>query len=385
MIVMRLLSSLKHDESERGIYHLGHRLVKNGHTSIIVASADKDDELVKRLEHDGNIYHQIKMKKKSWWSITQAFALRQLIEKNKPDVIHVHSRTPAWILHWALKGARLKKPPTIISTVYGFYTLNKYAKALFSSDVIISVSDSVTQYLKENLKQSYHYTKPIVRIYRGVDVRHFPYRYNPSVYWLRHIFAEFPELEHKKWLLFPSIIDKEYGQEWLLDILGNLQMHFPNIHAIIMDDDKEHPDNVTYEEFRQRAFALKLDKRITYVGSKRNDMKEWLAGSNLVLALANQPESIGMPVLQAIHLGTPVVGWDKAAHAEILRATYPQGIVKQTDAQAVSKAVKTQLDIVQHPAKTHKFELKQTIDETLQLYQLLHEGKEIPEKFSDLT
>ena len=50
MIVMRLLSSLKHDESERGIFHLGRALVKRGDTSIIVAGADHDNELVKRLE-----------------------------------------------------------------------------------------------------------------------------------------------------------------------------------------------------------------------------------------------------------------------------------------------------------------------------------------------
>ncbi|MEK6199095.1 MAG: glycosyl transferase family 1, partial [Psychrobacter sp.] len=45
MKVMRLLSSLKHDESERGIFHLGRALVKNGHTSIIISSANDDNDL----------------------------------------------------------------------------------------------------------------------------------------------------------------------------------------------------------------------------------------------------------------------------------------------------------------------------------------------------
>lgn len=383
MIVMRLLSSLKHDESERGIYQLGHQLVKEGHTSIVIASAEKEDELVKRLERDGNIYHQLPMYKKSWWALLQIYPLRKLIEKHNPDIIHVHSRTPAWVLHWALKGARLKKFPKIVATMYGFYPLNRYARALFYSDVIITVSDSVTKYLKENLTEHPKYTHNITRIYRGVDIRHFPYRYNPSVYWLRKTFAEFPELEHKKWLLFPTVIGKEYGQEWLLDILGNLQESYPNIHAIIMDDDKDHAEDTTYEEFRQRAFALELDKRITYVGSKRNDMKEWLSASNLVLALANEPESIGIPILQAIHLGTPVVGWDKAAYSEILKPLYPQGLVKKFDAYAVTKAVKSQLDIVQHPAMSHDFTLKKTIHETLKVYRLLYDNQPIPENFDE--
>ena len=80
MIVMRLLSSLKHDESERGIFHLGRALVKNGHTSIVVTSADPEHALVKRLERDGTIYHQLMMPKKSWWSLLQVIPLRRLIE-----------------------------------------------------------------------------------------------------------------------------------------------------------------------------------------------------------------------------------------------------------------------------------------------------------------
>ncbi|MFP3355272.1 glycosyltransferase, partial [Pseudoalteromonas sp. SIMBA_153] len=76
-------------------------MVKNEHTSIIVSSADEDNDLVRRLKRDGNIYHQLHVNKKSWLSLLQVYALRHLIEKYEPDVIHVHSRTPAWILHLA--------------------------------------------------------------------------------------------------------------------------------------------------------------------------------------------------------------------------------------------------------------------------------------------
>lgn len=153
MKVMRLLSSLKHDESERGIFHLGRALVKRGHTSIIVSSADKEHELVKRLERDGNIYHQLSLEKKSWMALRQIWPLRQLIEKYQPDIIHLHSRTPAWILHWALKGAKVKHKPKLVSTMYGFYPLNNYSRALLNVDCTITVSDSVSEYLLEGIKE----------------------------------------------------------------------------------------------------------------------------------------------------------------------------------------------------------------------------------------
>lgn len=372
MKVMRLLSSLKHDESERGIFHLGRALVKNGHTSIIVSSANDDNDLVKRLERDGNIYHQLHIYKKSWLSLLQVAPLRHLIEQYNPDIIHVHSRTPAWILHLALRRARVKPRPKLVSTMYGFYSINKYSQALLDVDTIITVSDSVTNYLKKGLHREGVGNRVIERIYRGVDTRRYPYRHNPSVYWLRRTFAEYPELEHKKWLVFPTVIGNEYGQEWLIDILGNLQEQFPHIHAIIMDEDLRYGD-VAHEDFRQRTNTLDLSERITYVGQKRNDMREWLSAANIVLALANQPESIGITALQAIHLGTPVVGWDQAAFSEILQPLYPQGLVKKYNAQALCKVIKSQLESVTRPEMTDKFTMREMIKETLDVYQSLYD------------
>lgn len=375
MIVMRLLSSLKHDESERGIFHLGRALVKRDHTSIIISAADEDNELVKRLERDGNIYHQLVIEKKSWLALRQVLPLRRLIEQYNPDIIHIHSRTPAWILRWALSGARLKKSPKLVSTMYGFYPLNNYARALLNVDRIITVSDSVTDYLLKGLKDIKSPPKAITRIYRGVDPRTYPYRHNPSVYWLRRTFAEYPELEHKKWLLFPTVIGQQYGQEWLIDILGNLCSDFPNLHVIVMDKDSRH--DVLHEEFVQRINALDLAERFTFIGTKRNDMREWLAAANIVLALADQPESIGINVLQAIHLGTPVVGWDRAAFKEILVPLYPQGLVKEYNAFALCKVIRSQLENVMRPSITDKFTIQKTIDETLDVYINLYEANNL--------
>ena len=375
---MRLLSSLKHDESERGIFHLGRALVKRGHTSIIVSSADKEHELVKRLERDGNIYHQLSLEKKSWMALRQIWPLRQLIEKYQPDIIHLHSRTPAWILHWALKGAKLKHKPKLVSTMYGFYPLNNYSRALLNVDCTITVSDSVSEYLLQGIKEVKKPPRSIIRIYRGVDTRNFPYRYNPSVYWIHRTFAEYPELEHKKWLLFPTVIGQEYGQEWLIDILGNLSEDFPNLHIIIMDEDSRR--DVVHEEFMQRVNALELRDKFTFIGTKRNDMREWLAAANLVLGLANQPESIGINVLQAIHLGTPVVGWNKAAFHEILKPLYPQGLVKEETAYALCKVIRNQLENVMRPPITDKFTMQQMIDETLAVYRKLDDLNQLERK-----
>lgn len=379
---MQLLSSLKHDESERGIWDIAHLLIKMGHESVVVASADDDDELVVKLIRDGSDYYKLPMTKKSWWSLRQVFKLRQLIDQHKPDIIHIHSRTPAWVLHWALRPYPKTMRPKLISTFYGFYPLNSYSKALFDADIIISASKSISTYLKEELS-GYNELEPQIDkircVRRGVDARIYPYRHNPSVHWLQHIFAEFPELEHKKWLIFPTRIGNEYGQEWLIDIIGNLKEKFPNIHIIIMDNDtndnKKQSNAILYDDFRQRLATLNIEHYVTFVGKKPNDLRDWLSSAHIVLALANQPESIGMTALQAIHLGTPVIGWNKGAFSDILSTLYPSGLIKEQTAKKLCNAISSQLATGKRPTITHEYEIDIMVKETIAIYQELLENK----------
>lgn len=396
--VMQLSSSLNHDDSERGIYHIAHGLIKNGHQSIIVASASMDDDFVARLSKDGSHYHRLVMNKKTWWSLRQVIPLVRLIEQYKPDIIHVHSRTPAWVLYWALQWlqkkshvyAKIKRmicinhhsqkapcQPKIISSVYGFYSLNAYSKALFFADVMIVASQSIEKYIRQALDamndKDIGILPKIVCVRRGVDVRLYPYRHHSSIHWLQYIFTEFPKLEHKKWLVFPTHIGEEYGQEWLIDIIGNLKDKFPDIHIIIMDNDSseglKQGEMVIYDDFRQRLMALDLMDYVSFVGQKPIDLKDWLSSADIVLALANQPESIGMTALQAIHLGTPVIGWDKGAFGDILKNLYPCGLVSDYNAHAICRVISRQLDTEVRPVMTHEYEIQTMVNETLQVYQ----------------
>lgn len=398
MKVMHLLSSLHYDESERGIYAISHQLIKNGHDAIVIASADNEHEQVGRLVRDGVEYYQIPMPKKSWGSLKQVFKLRRIILHHRPDIIHVHARTPAWVLYWVMRPLK-KHPeryqhylPKTISTIYGFYELNRYAEALFFCDKVISASQSIDRYLKNELADDPEYLDKLHCICRGVDIRNYPYRHNVSVYWLHSVFAEFPELEHKKWLVFPTKISPESGQEWLIDILGNLANKHSDLHIIIMDDNdddestnntnKDSLNQLAYNDFRQRITALNLHPQISFVGSRPSDLKDWLASAHIVLALANYPESIGMNVLKALHLGTPVLGWNKGAYADVLKTLYPRGLIKEQTAKALCRAVSSQLDCKVRPSITYEYELPTMVEQTIELYEYLYKNTGVDGSFS---
>lgn len=366
MKVMRLLSSLHHDEDERQIFLLSRTLIKQGHQSMVIASTEPSHELAVRLVRDGSDYQQVYLEKSAWLTLVSVFRLAKLIRQFRPDIVHIHSRTPAWVLKWALQFVPIANHPITVSTIYGYCPVNAYNKAIFDADHLISVSDSVSQHIKEHHRE--YDDSTITRIYRGVDKQRIIYRHNPSVYWLRRIFAEHPELEHKKWLLFPNRIDLNQGQQWLFDIVGNLKDSFPKIHVIIMDDDSN--ESLYFEQFVQRATALGIEGYFTFIG-RRHDSREWLSASNIVLGLTNQPESIGIHVLKALHLGTPVVAWHHGIYAEILGELYPQGLVKEINAKALCKAVSHQLRNAIRPKISDQFTAQQTVCEVIALYQKL--------------
>ncbi|GBL46756.1 glycosyltransferase [Sulfuriferula multivorans] len=55
-------------------------------------------------------------------------------------------------------------------------------------------------------------------------------------------------------------------------------------------------------------------------------MREVFAVSDIVLSLSSKPESFGRTVLEALRLGTPVVGYNHGGVGEILAAAYPAGL-----------------------------------------------------------
>lgn len=365
MKVMRLLSSLHHDEDERNVFLLCRTLIKQGHESLVLASTDPHHELAERLVRDGSDYVQLYLEKDAWLTWISILPLAKMIRDYRPDIIHVHSRTPAWILKWALQFfVPAAYHPITIATIYGYYPVSAYNKAIFDVDYLISVSDSVSEHIKEH--HLGFEDDEIKRIYRGVDIQKYIYRHHPSVYWLRQIFAEFPELEHKRWLLFPSRIGYDKGQQWLFDIVGNLKSDYPDIHVLIMDDDNS--ENMYMEEFIQRMHALGLASFFTFIGQRKDD-REWLSAANVVLGLANQPESIGMNLLKAIHLGTPVVAWNRGIYSELLQDLYPQGLVKIFTAIALCKAVKVQLKGISRPQMTNRYTAKDTVCQIINFYQ----------------
>ena len=362
MKVMQLLPELNSGGVERGTLEIARALVAEGHESLVVSNGGR---LVAQLEAEGSKHLTLAIHKKALSSLWQIRPLRQLIEQHQPDIVHVRSRVPAWLTHFALKGIPATRRPHLISTVHGFYSINRYSQIMTRAEKVIAVSDSVVKYITDNYKNCP--AQDIVRIYRGIDPAAFPHGYQPSVQWLNQTFKDFPELENKFLLCLPGRITRLKGHETLIELVEKLQQHYPNLHAVVVGG--ADPKKAAYLKEMQDTIQSKgLTDKITFVGH-RSDIREWLAFSDVVLSLSNQAETFGRTALEALSVGTPVIGWNRGGVAEILSQVYPQGLIAVDDHAALFNAVKQHLDEPQQVKPVTMFSLKEMCDQTLNLYK----------------
>lgn len=111
-----------------------------------------------------------------------------------------------------------------------------------------------------------------------------------------------------------------------------------------------------------------LTDKITFVGH-RSDIREWLAFSDIVLSLSNQAETFGRTALEALSVGTPVIGWNRGGVAEILSNIYTQGLVEVGNEKALLETVRQHIEQPQVVAPVTRFSLKDMCDQTLALYE----------------
>jgi len=167
MKIVQLLPELNEGGVERGTIELSRELVKVGFESIVISNGGK---LVSQLESDGAKHIKFDVCSKNPLSASSRITkLKKILEELNPDILHVRSRVPAWLVYFANKS--LKIP--VVSTVHGFNSVSSYSRIMTNADKIICVSGAIKSYIQK------HYEAPeekITIIPRGIDL----VKFNPN-------------------------------------------------------------------------------------------------------------------------------------------------------------------------------------------------------------
>lgn len=104
MKIVHLVPSMESGGVEQVVMELGSGLSSRGVENIVVSGGGR---LVPRLEKEGSRHILMPIGKKSISTLFRIGALRALLQAVRPDILHLHSRVPAWAGYLAWK----KLPP----------------------------------------------------------------------------------------------------------------------------------------------------------------------------------------------------------------------------------------------------------------------------------
>ncbi len=363
MKVLQILPELNSGGVERGTLELAAFLVAQGHEALVVSNGGRQ---VEALEKFGARHITMPVHRKSLSSLFQVRPFRKLLEREKPDILHIRSRVPGWIAFLAWRKMDKATRPRLVSTVHGFYSVNRYSAVMTKGERVIAVSESIREYILKNFPGTPG--KKITVIHRGVEPAQFPYGFQPDADWLEKWRAEQPHLDGKKVLLLPGRLTRWKGQEDFIRLVASLRKNGMDIHGLIAGE--THPKKREFETgLRAQAAALDVTEDITFLGH-RKDVREVMAVSDLVLSLSSDPEAFGRVTLEAIAMGKPVVATDHGGAAEQLRALFPRGLVPPGDGEALAAKIRELLADASRPKEIGgSFTLDEMVSATLRLYE----------------
>jgi glycosyltransferase involved in cell wall biosynthesis len=349
---------------ERGTLEVAQTLIDHGHRALVISAGGR---LVAPLTACGAEHFTWPIGEKTLKSLLLVGKLRKFLLEQQVDIIHARSRVPAWIAWLAWRGMNPATRPRFVTTVHGLYGANRYSRIMTQGERVIAVSNTVRDYIL----REYPDTLPwrIQVIHRGVDGQVYPHGWRPDPVWQQAFFSRFPQASGKLLLTLPGRITRLKGHEDFIELIGRIKRRGLPVHGLIVGGASASKQRYM-QKLRYRVRATGLENDISFTG-QRDDLKNILAISNLVLSLSTQPESFGRTTLEALRLGIPTAGYDHGGVGEILRTVYPAGLLPLDRIDATTQRI---AQLLQHPEPVPAgdfFPLQAMLDQTVALYEQL--------------
>lgn len=364
LTVLQLLPALESGGVERGTIEIAQALVEHGHRALVMSAGGR---MTAQLQALGAEHTCWPIGKKSFRTLLLVNRLRQFLMEQKIDILHARSRVPAWIAWLAWREMNPATRPRFVTTVHGMYGVNRYSRIMTQGERVIAVSGTVRDYILNAWPDTLPWR--ITVISRGVDERDYPYGYHPGAHWQQHFFEIFPAAAGKLILSLPGRITRLKGHEDFIEIVRRLKKRGLPVYGLIAGGAASSKQRYLHK-LRYRVRSMGLEHDIGFTG-QRDDLKNILAISNLVLSLSTQPESFGRTTLEALRLGIPTAGYDHGGVGEILRTVYPQGLLLRDQ---IDDTIRRIADLLQHPITVPKgdfYPLQLMLTRTLAVYEEL--------------
>lgn len=368
MHIVQALVALNVGGSELVATELAEYLTGAGHRVTMIAA---DGPIGERARACGAAHLDWPIGRKRLPTLRYISRLADWFESERPDIVHVHSRLPAWICWRALRRVEASIRPEFLTTMHGHYSVSGYSSIMARGRRTIAVSEHIRQYTLKNYPAAR--AGDIVTIHGGASREDFPYGHRAPSGWRAGVENEFPELAGKRWLLLPGRVTRWKGHVDFLHLLSSLAADYGDVHGLFVGGCRA---GSRYQvELETLAAKMGLGGRLTFTGD-RLDIRDWMAESALVFNLSNDPpEAFGRTVLETLCLGRPMIAWNHGGAAEILAEMFPRGAVAPLDFDGLEARAREFLDTPPTVGESGAFTLEESMNKHLAVYRVLMEER----------
>lgn len=368
MKIVQLVPRMELGGVERGVVDLSSALVTAGAESVVVSAGGA---LVAVQEGQGGRHIAFDIGSKNILTAPQrAWRLRQILQQQQPDVVHVRSRAPSWLLR--LSGARVGHAPfKIVSTLHGLYSVNAYSAQMTKADAVICPSRAARDYAQTH----YHVPEDKLRLIpRGINFDEFTanekndcraalrgqWQVGASDFLIALVGRVSPLKGHALFI------------EALAKVVANNSGRAGNIIGIIVGGGS---DKRT-QALQAAANAHGIGAQVRLVGVQRN-MAAVYRAVDLLVSASQKPESFGRTMAEALAMNCPVVAASHGGALDIIQDGSNGFLFPPQDSLACAAAVQKAIDKTQQQqwtnlrASVSQFSLAAMTSQTLAVYQEL--------------
>ena len=333
MKILHIVPEFQEGGVERYVVQLCHEQANSGHTvSLATAGGHLESLLPKSME----VYHLPVQRKNPFTVLYSAHKLSML---HGLDIIHAHSRVPAWVA-WRLSALTRT---SWVMTAHAPYSLNLGIIPLRHADGVICVSESVRQQLAGYLPAN------SLTIPNGIR--------KPRAKWQGKYFPDNTRL------LYVGYLSQRKGLITAIHALGNLKVYAWTLDVL--------GDGSQREELEALVKSLGLTDRVKFWGF-RDDADEFMSRSACLLFPSHQ-EGLPLTVNEALAVGLPVL----ASDIEPLRPLASGGLVSPGDVPAWTEAIRRVLEGGESSRLSSEglTTFEETAAKTEEFYRAILEGK----------
>ena len=292
MKILQLVPAMEQGGVERGVVEVNRAIIAEGWENVVVSSGGR---LNSAIEKDGGRTIIMDVKSKNPLTFfSRALRLRRILEKEKPDVVCVHSRVPAWLFMWANRTLRIKW----ITFAHGANSVSQYSRVMTYGDITVTPSEFIAQYLIN----AYGISRSRLRVIsRAIDEKKF----DPE-----KIDLGFVAEKREEWSLAGKFVVMAIGRITQLkgfDMLIKAMAKLPPEFKLVIVGEAEASRKGVEDDLKALVEELSISSRVVFAGNQQK-VAECLSLADVVVSSnIRKAEAFGRSMAEALAMNKPVV------------------------------------------------------------------------------